>query len=101
MKRFEFSLARVLDLRRKQADIANAQLQTLQSRLLELANEKNTLIETLTHARRFVRQPRSSAVDHWALSNFERVVVGKKAQIETRKLKLQSAVEEQRRATVK
>src|SRR5437764_6764125 len=101
MKRFDFRLARVLDVRRKQADIANAQLQTLQGRLLELANEKDALIRTMTHARRSVRQHHSSAIDHWALSNFERAMVSKKAQIETRRLTVQAAIEEQRRKTIK
>jgi flagellar export protein FliJ len=101
MKKFEFSLARVLEVRRKQADIANSRLQTLQSGLVELANEKNDLTGTLTDARESVRQSHSSATDRWALSNFERVVVSKKAQIEAKRLRLQAAVEEQRRATIK
>lgn len=100
MKKFEFSLARVLDVRRKQADIANARLQTLQSKLVELANEQNALIETLADARQSVRQHQSSAMDHWALSNFERVVVNKKAQIDTRRARVQAAIREQRQATI-
>lgn len=71
MKRFEFRLHRVLDLRRQQADIHRHRLQTLMASLKQLDIERGALEAKVVEARASVRRPSLTGSDLVSLAQYE------------------------------
>lgn len=72
MKRFEFSLGRVLDLRRQQASVEQARLQALLKTLDQLSATKHALLQQLDDARTSLRQSAPTGDDLRLFVQFER-----------------------------
>lgn len=97
MKRFEFRLQRVLDLRRQQAEKERAHLRNLLAGLDRLATDIRSLDTQLHEARAHVRHaPSSAGEDYIALSYFESHVQRRTSALETRRQQLQHQIGEQR-----
>ena len=97
MKRFQFRLQRVLDLRRQQADLERAQLRKLLTACERVEQDIRALDTALQEARAHVRHaPSSAGEDYIALSYFESHVQRRTATLEARRLQLQRQVAEQR-----
>jgi flagellar export protein FliJ len=71
MKRFEFRLHRVLDLRRQQADIHRHRLQTLTASLAKLDAEKSVLEAKVAEARTSVKAASVTGSDLVSLAHYE------------------------------
>jgi flagellar export protein FliJ len=97
VKRFEFRLQRVLDLRRQQAEAQRAQLRNLLTALDRLQHDIRSLATQLEEARAHVRHaPSSAGEDYIALSYFEAHVQRRATTLETRRHQLHKQVAEQR-----
>lgn len=72
MKRFEFSLGRVLDLRRQQASVELARLHALLSTLNQLSAIRLSLTQELEEARSSLRQLPATGEDLRVFVEFER-----------------------------
>ncbi len=72
MKRFEFSLGRVLDLRKQQASVEHARLQALLATLNQLSATKRSLTQQLEDARVSLRQSPSTGEDLRVFVEFDR-----------------------------
>jgi flagellar export protein FliJ len=71
MKRFEFRLSRVLDLRRKQAELHRTRLLSLLAGMKALDAEKESLEKTVVEARRSLRSAPLTGNDLISLSHYE------------------------------
>lgn len=97
MKRFEFRLHRVLDLRRQHAEAERAQLENLAAASERLAAEMCSLAIELEEARTHVRHaPSAAGEDYLALSHFERHINRRTASVEDRRAELLQKIEKQR-----
>lgn len=97
MKRFEFRLQRVLDLRRQQAEVERANLRSLQTVMERLEQETRLLAVQLDEARAHVRHaPSSAGEDYIALSYFEAHLRRRTASVETRRQQIHRQIAEQR-----
>ena len=97
MKRFEFRLQRVLDLRRQQAEAERAHLRSLLNACERLGHEIHSLDVQLHDARAHVRHaPSSAGEDYIALSYFESHVQRRTTTLETRRQQLHQQIAEQR-----
>lgn len=97
MKRFQFQLQRVLDLRRQQAEAARALLRNLLTAVERLEQETRSLAIQLDDARAHVRHaPSSAGEDYIALSYFEAHLQRRTAMLETRRQQLHRQMVEQR-----
>ena len=97
MKRFEFRLHRVLDLRRQQAEAERAHLENLQTALELIAQEIRSLAKQLDQARAHVRHAPSSAGDDFvALSHFESHIQRRTASLDQRRAQLTQQIAGQR-----
>jgi len=97
VKRFEFRLQRVLDLRRQQAEKERVHLRNLLAALDRLGSDLRSLDTQLHEARAHVRHaPSSAGEDYIALSYFESHVQRRSATLEARRQQLQGQIAEQR-----
>lgn len=97
MKRFEFRLQRVLDLRRQQAEAGRAHLRSLLTAYERLGHEIRSLDTQLQEARAHVRHaPSSAGEDYITLSYFESHLQRRTTAIETRRQQLNRQIAEQR-----
>ncbi|MBV9759884.1 MAG: hypothetical protein JO340_04925 [Acidobacteriaceae bacterium] len=97
MKRFQFQLQRVLDLRRQQAEVERANLRNLQTAIERLEQETRSLAMQLADARAHVRHaPSSAGEDYIALSFFEAHLKRRGATIEKRRQQIHRQIAEQR-----
>jgi flagellar export protein FliJ len=97
VKRFEFRLHRVLQLRRQQAEAERAHLENLQAAGELLAQEILSLAAQLEQARAHVRHAPSSAGDDYvALAHFESHIQRRTASLEQRRTQLTQQIGEQR-----
>lgn len=97
MKRFEFRLHRVLDLRRQHADAERAQLENLATAAERLAAEMRSLDRELEEVRSHVRHaPSAAGEDYLALSHFERHIDRRTASVENRRKEVLQQIEKQR-----
>jgi flagellar export protein FliJ len=71
MKRFEFSLRRVLDLRKQQAEMERARLQALLATLERLRAAKQSLNQELQDARTSLTRSLASGNDYRVFADFE------------------------------
>ena len=105
MKKFEFPLRRVLELRRQQAEVERAKLQALRAELVRLESEIVTTQKRADAAREHVqRSPSTSGLDLLALANFQRhmghvgsSMKGKREQVNTQISEQQTQVREAER----
>ncbi len=101
MKRFEFRLQRVLDLRRQLADVERMQLENLAAASERLRAEIRSLASQLDEARLHVRHaPSSGGEDYIALSHFERHIERRTAALEARRNDLLQQIDKQRAVVV-
>lgn len=101
MKRFEFTLARVLDVRRKQADIAVAHLTTLNSRLAALQQEELSVQQQLVAAQVAVKEAGASmGNDLAALARFGDHTRNRMANVQARRSSLRQEIATQTEAVV-
>lgn len=101
MKRFEFRLHRVLDLRRQHADAERMHLQNLVAASERLTAEIRTLVIQLDDARAHVRHaPSSAGEDYIALSHFERHIERRTATVEARRNELLQQIGKQRAVVI-
>jgi flagellar protein FliJ len=97
MKRFQFRLQRVLDLRRQQAETERTHLRNLLAAFELLEGEIRSLAKQLEEARAHVRHaPSAAGEDYIALSYFENHVHRKAATLETRRKQLERQIADQR-----
>lgn len=97
MKRFQFRLQRVLDLRRQQAEAERTHFRNLLAAFELLEGELRSLATQLEEARAHVRHaPSSAGEDYIALSYFEGHVQRRSAVIQTRRQQLERQISEQR-----
>jgi len=97
VKRFEFRLQRVLDLRRQQAETERAHLRNLLTARERLEQEIRSLDAQLHDARAHIRHaPSSAGEDYIALSYFEAHVQRRTAALTTRGMQLHRQIAEQR-----
>jgi flagellar export protein FliJ len=97
MKRFQFRLQRVLDLRRQQAESERTHLRNLLAAFELLEGEIRSLATQLEQARAHVRHaPSSAGEDYIALSYFEGHVQRRGAMLGTRRQQLERQIVEQR-----
>ena len=97
MKRFQFRLQRVLDLRRQQAEKEQALLRELLAALERLENEIRSLAVQRDDARAHVRHaPSSAGEDYIALSHFEAHLQRRTATLVGRRQQLERQIAEQR-----
>jgi flagellar export protein FliJ len=71
MKRFEFSLHRVLDLRKQQAEMERARLQALLSTLERLRAARQALTQELQDARTSLTRSPATGNDYGVFADFE------------------------------
>jgi flagellar export protein FliJ len=71
MKRFEFSLHRVLDLRKQQAEMERARLQALLTTVERLRKAKQSLTQELQDARTSLTRSLASGSDYGVFADFE------------------------------
>ncbi|HEY1215268.1 MAG TPA: hypothetical protein VGE93_16685 [Bryobacteraceae bacterium] len=71
MKRFEFSLRRVLDFRKQQAEMERARLQALMATLERLRAAKQSLNQELQDARASLTRSLASGNDYRVFADFE------------------------------
>jgi flagellar export protein FliJ len=97
MKRFEFRLRRVLDLRRQHAEAERAHLQNLIAASDRLSHDIRALAMQLDDARAHVRHaPSSAGEDYLALSHFEGHIQRRTTALETRRQQVQQQIVKQR-----
>lgn len=97
MKRFQFRLHRVLDLRRQQAETERTHLHSLLAALEQLAEQIRSLGRQLEQARAHVRHAPSSAGDDYiALSHFEAHIQRRTVALVQRREQLTHQVAQQR-----
>lgn len=101
MKRFEFRLHRVLDLRRQQAEAERARLESLVAAAARLSEEIRSLGTQLDQARAHVRHaPSSAGEDFLALAHFESHIHRRTDALEKRSQQLAQEVAAQRARVV-
>lgn len=101
MKRFEFRLHRVLDLRRQQASVERTRLDNLVAAAERLQAEMRGLAQQLEEARLHVRHaPSSAGEDYLALAHFERHIDLRTASLEARRNEVLHQIEIQRAAVI-
>jgi flagellar export protein FliJ len=97
MKRFEFRLRRVLDLRRQHAEAERAQLQNLLGASHRLSDDIRGLATQLNEARAHVRHaPSAGGDDYIALAHFESHIQRRTAALETRRQQVLQQIVKQR-----
>jgi flagellar export protein FliJ len=96
MKRFEFRLSRVLDLRRQQADVEQSRLQSLLVQVRRIDDEKKSLESQATDAREQVSRSTSVLGEELsALCGFERHIRNRTAQLDQERNETQLRVQQQ------
>jgi flagellar export protein FliJ len=100
MKRFEFRLHRVLDLRRQQADVHRHRLQALLTSLRQLDFERGTLEANVAEARASVRRAPLTGSDLVSLAQYEAHIRRRCAHIAGTRSEIEKQLETERsRAT--
>ena len=100
MKKFEFPLDRVLDLRRQQLEVERARLQTLRADLQRLESEKTEAQKRVEAARDHVRRgPSTTGQDLMAMSNFQKYIGRLGAEIDKKREKLSVRIAQQQAQT--
>lgn len=100
MKRFDFSLGRVLDLRKQQASVEQARLQALLRTLQQLSATKHSLTQQLEDARTSLRQSPATGEDLRVFVEFERHINAKCARTDQDSQVVQRQVREQQAKTM-
>lgn len=99
MKKFEFRLRRVLDLRRQQAEIERAKLENLSGLLTRIEAEKATAASRIDAARAHVKHgPSSAGEDLLALSHYETHIAAYRLKLDAKKAHVNKLLVEQRAA---
>lgn len=98
MKRFNFSLERVLIYRRSQADVEKARLVALESELGQIREELNNLHETFLNE---VRRVQPNPIERAELGRFRMVVESQTIRIQQRIIEKQSEIANQKALYVK
>lgn len=97
MKRFEFRLQRVLELRKQQAELERSRLAALAARVHALDQEKQNLTAQLTDATDKVTLAEASYGEDWvALHSFQRHVSSKCAELDLQEKQLAEQIAVQR-----
>ncbi|HEY7302693.1 MAG TPA: hypothetical protein VH601_01155 [Bryobacteraceae bacterium] len=99
MKRFEFRLHRVLDLRRQQADIHRHRLQTLMASLAKLDTEKSALEAKVAEARTSVKAASVPGSDLVSLAHYEAHIQRCCARIAEKRSEVERQLESERSKT--
>jgi flagellar export protein FliJ len=99
MKRFEFRLHRVLDLRRQQADVHRHRLQMLMARLKELDVERAALEAKVAEARTSVRSSPVTGNDLVSLAQYETHIRRRCVRIAEKRIELEKQLETERNKT--
>ena len=96
MKRFEFTLERVLDLRRQQAEVERARLTTLTGKLNALEAEIRAIETQLLDAKADVKNGQSAlSQDFTALASFERHIRRKRAELQQHRDRVLAEIKQQ------
>ena len=96
MKRFEFTLRRVLEVRRQQAEIERSRLQSHLANLETLQNYRRATAQRADEARAFVKNGSTvSGEDLVALSAFEKHISRTIVSIDQQKAKLDQVIAQQ------
>jgi flagellar export protein FliJ len=96
MKRFEFRLHRVLDLRRQQAEVHRHRLQMLAGKLKELEIEKAALDAKVIEARSTVRSAPVTGNDLVSLAHYEAHIRRRCSRIAEMRVELERQLESER-----
>jgi flagellar export protein FliJ len=96
MKRFEFRLHRVLDLRRQQAEVHRHRLQTLISKLKELEIERAALETKVAEARSSVKGAPVTGNDLVSLAHYEAHIRRHCGRIAEKRIELEKQLEAER-----
>ena len=99
MKRFEFRLHRVLDLRRQQAEVHRHRLQMLIGKLKELEIEKAALEAKVAEARVSVRSAPVTGNDLVSLAHYESHIRRRCSRIAEKRVDLERQLEAERHKT--
>lgn len=97
MKKFEFRLRRVLDLRRQQAEVERARMQQLSALLNRIETEKINATGRMDAARAHVKHgPSSAGEDLIALSHYETHIINYRLKLDARKAEIAKQLADQR-----
>src|SRR5215469_8947722 len=96
MKRFQFRLHRVLDLRRQQADVHRHRLQALMTSLKQLDTERGALEAKVAEARASVRRVSMTGSDLVSLAQYEAHIRRRCAHIAGKRLDIEKQLETER-----
>lgn len=96
MKRFEFRLHRVLDLRRQQAEIHRHRLQTLLGKLKELEMEKASLEAKVIEARTSIKSSPVTGNDLVSLGHYETHIRRRCARVMEKRIEVEKQLEAER-----
>ena len=96
MKRFEFRLHRVLDLRRQQAEVHRHRLHMLISNVKELEIERSALEAKVLEARASVRSAPVTGNDLVSLAHYEAHIRRRCARIAEKRIELERQLEAER-----
>lgn len=100
MKRFAFSLSRVLDLRRQQASVEQARLQSLLRTLNQLTVTKQALMQQLEEARINLRQAPATGHELRAFVEYERHIHARCTRTDQDSQLIQRQIREQQAKTI-
>lgn len=96
MKRFEFRLHRVLDLRRQQAEVHRHRLQILMSKVKELDAEKAALESNVMEARTSIRSSAVTGNDLVSLAHYETHIRRRCTRIMEKRVEVEKQLEAER-----
>lgn len=99
MKRFEFRLHRVLDLRRQQAEVHRHRLQVLMSKVKELDAEKAALEGKVIEARTTVKSSPVTGNDLVSLAHYETHIRRRCTRIMENRIEVEKQLEAERNKT--
>lgn len=99
MKRFEFRLHRVLDLRRQQAEVHRHRLQVLMSKVKELDAEKAALESKVIEARTTIKSSPVTGNDLVSLAHYETHIRRRCTRILEKRIEVEKQLEAERNKT--